>query len=710
MPDKAKDRIFRQGHAGGFMAAVLTKRPLVLGLLSAALLSAGATECPQANADTIHKSGYALTEMKCGQAPDAYPKLRIGMRDGYCAGLVASEEDGLRFPRSILQIPSHRQFVIADMGSWKPGEGRLLLLDPDAAEGRRISELMVELDFPFGLQAGPDGKVYASTSEEIFRFDPLAANPKNTVETIIRNLPGLKVTLSDGTAIDESVHPLKPFIFDKTGRIFVSVGAPTDNCLKPFSTPCAAGEGAAPLAAIWLFTPPPGGIFPALGPADINPHREIFARGLRNSMALALHPEFPAEGFAFLQGENGRDLLDPLEPNEELNSIEPGKHYGWPYCYDLATPSPEFKSFLQSDPHYRNFCANAVLYRQPYSLLPPHAAPLGMFYYSGNRFRELQGKLVVGLHGYRPTGSRIIFYDVDARGFPKISPPPVRYHLSCAADPSRTFQTEQKSEVAAASFVELVSEWHKVNGIRPRGAPVGMTLAADGAIWLVEDHNKTIIRIDTDTSPTQDMLPCDIRSPQAIDELAGFVRSDRSQSLRLTMIRTGLIEKHCGSCHQGFGLKPALAEKQKDETVLRFLLSEDGWIFPGDPASSRLHVRLNGIGAERVMPPGPPDGRDLIAHEKGYKALLAAVDLLVTKMVPGQRMRIKGGRIDRKLFDRAGHECGAIPGNMVAVVVDINPKEKPSFSRIFRPADLYLNGECTDANGYYIEQDNLVAL
>ena len=61
-------------------------------------------------------------------------------------------------------------------------------------------------------------------------------------------------------------------------------------------------------------------------------------------------------------------------------------------------------------------------------------------------------------------------------------------------------------------------------------------------------------------------------------------------------------------------------------------------------------------------------------------------------------------------MDCAGHECGAIPGNTMVVVVDRSPKEKPAFSRIYRPADLYLNGECTDANGYYIEQNNLVAL
>ena len=37
-------------------------------------------------------------------------------------------------------------------------------------------------------------------------------------------------------------------------------------------------------------------------------------------------------------------------------------------------------------------------------------------------------------------------------------------------------------------------------------------------------------------------------------------------------------------------------------------------------------------------------------------------------------------------------------------------RSKPRFSRFYRPADLYLNGECTDADGYYIEQGNLVPL
>src|SRR3954451_1507604 len=151
-----------------------------------------------------------------------------------------------------------------------------------------------------------------------------------------------------------------------------------------------------------------------------------------------------------------------------------------------------------------------------------------MFYYRGARFAELEGKLVVGLHGYRPTGSRVIFYDVDGKGFPVISPAPVRYRVSCAAEPTRAFQTEKEPQVPAAAFTELVSEWHKVNGVRPQGAPVGMTVASDGAIWLVEDKNVTVIRIDATPLQRTETLPCDARSPAQVDELLKFVETDAS--------------------------------------------------------------------------------------------------------------------------------------------------------------------------------------
>ena len=652
---------------------------------------------------------YAVSGERCGAPPYDYPRLRIGMRQGYCAGLAAGREDGLQFPRSIVQIPGHDLFVIADMGAWVPSKGRLLLFDPALPPGRRIKVLLTAVDYPFGLAIGVDRMVYASTTETIFRFDPLAPTPKDSVETIVQGLPSRNVTLPDGTKVSEIVHLMKAFAFDKTGRLYVNVGSPTDACVSkaPIAKPCAAGDGESPLAAIWAFTPPPGGVFPALKPGDPNPPREIFARGLRNSMALAVHPQFPDDGFAFLQAENARDLEDPMTPNEEINSLEKGKHYGWPYCYDLSTVSPEFKTLLQTNPQYKDFCNNKAVYRAPYSLLPPHGAPLGMLYYQGARFPELNGKLVVGLHGYRPTGSRVIFYDVDAKGFPAISPAPVHYNVSCAAEPVRAFQTDRQSQVPAAAFTELITEWHRVNGVRPQGAPVGMAVASDGAIWLVEDRNATIIRIDKAADEKTESLPCNIRTDRQIDELLDYAMKDSRNRERLTRMRTQLVQKHCIGCHSDFGLKPDQDAPQRDAAVLRFVLSQDAWVYPGDPDAGRLRARLWGRGTGKIM---PADGRDLIAKDPAYRQLLDSIDLLVSTMVPGQRMRVRLGRVDRRFYDRNGKTCGAIPTNRIVVVVDKSAKEKPGFSRIYRPADLYLNGECQDGDGYYLETRNLVPL
>lgn len=684
---------FTSGRERRRLRACAGALAVVLGLMSVA------------SSEPLRRSGYAIGADGCGSGDLSFPRLQIDMKAGFCAGLVASEEDRLRFPRSIVQLPGRELFVVADMGGWGHADGRLLLLDPRAPQGGRLKEVSTGIEYPFGLAIGPDRKLYASTAETIFRFDPLAADPRATVETIIRHMPGRRITLPDGTRLDESAHPFKPFVFDRNGRLFVNIGSHSDDCISPapITKPCAAAEGTSAMAAIWLFTPPASGIFPALTPKDPDPPHVVYARGLRNSMALALHPNFPDAGYAFLQGENGRDLPDIFKPNEEINAIEQGRHYGWPYCYDLSTPSPEFRTVLQSGV-YKSLCTASALYKPPLSLMPPHGAPLAMLYYHGDKFPELEGKLLVGLHGYRPTGSRLLVYDVDDHGFPKPSPAPVRYHVSCAAEPTRSFQTDA-GEVAAAPFDELIAGWHRVNGARPQGAPVGMTVAEDGAIWLVEDKNQTVIRIDRAAGDPPPTLPCDTRSQAMIDQLAAFVAADAQSSARLTTLRKGLVEPHCVGCHSDFGVKSGQSDAEKDRAVLRFMLAQDGWVYPGDPFSGKLRTRLRGIGAERPMPPG---GENLARAEPGYARLLDTADLLVAKMVPGTRMRIKPGPPQRKFFGKTNGECGEIPAAKVVVVTQRSAVDKPGFSRFFRPADPYLNGECSDGDGYYIRQEFLV--
>jgi hypothetical protein len=327
-----------------------------------------------------------------------------------------------------------------------------------------------------------------------------------------------------------------------------------------------------------------------------------------------------------LQGENARDLPEASRPNEEINALERGKHYGWPYCYDLSTVSAEYAAFLKKDGPHHDLCNNTALYRSPHSVMPPHGAPLGMLYYRGEKFPALKDKLLVSLHGYRPTGSRIIAYETDANGFPKIAPPPVRYNVSCAA--SEVF-AEGGKPISAAPYTELISGWHKVAGVRPQGAPVGMTVAADGAIWLAEDKNQTIIRIDAEAeSAAVGALPCGTRSPAQIAKLVNSMMKNPELRRNFGQVREQLIGRHCVGCHSDFGLKPTMGNAQKDQTALRFILTQESWIFPGNPDGGRLHARVWGTGAEKVM---PPDGRELL-NDPAYRALLTTFDDFVRKL------------------------------------------------------------------------------
>ena len=82
-------RIGRRGADGSSQARKRGGR-LLAGLM--AMLAGGAGLTVVLAAEITHIDGYAVDrDVLCGTAPDAYPKLRIGMREGYCAGLVAAK-------------------------------------------------------------------------------------------------------------------------------------------------------------------------------------------------------------------------------------------------------------------------------------------------------------------------------------------------------------------------------------------------------------------------------------------------------------------------------------------------------------------------------------------------------------------------------------------------------------------------------------------
>jgi glucose/arabinose dehydrogenase len=323
------------------------------------------------------------------------------------------------------------------------------------------------LQLPHTLAWGPDNWIYASEMGRIFRFDPKAANPAATAETVVSNLPDNR--------LHANRHPIASFIFDQDGALLVNVGAPSDQCTgkdgKAQAATCPESEGGDQAASLRRYA--------MEAPGKYSAKFEVYARGLRNSIALARHPSG-----TIVQGENSYDFDLRLSPYEELNIIERGRNYGWPYCFDNDATSPAWKGTAVAK------CTDKTTFAAPALLLPPHASPLALAWYHGDLFPALEGKLLVTWHGFRSVGGRIVAFDVDAKGVPKPAP-----HASFPTwdGPSIPYPAGN-----SANATILTTQWNKVVGTRPQGSPVGLAIANDGTIWTTDDRAGLVIRIAAD--------------------------------------------------------------------------------------------------------------------------------------------------------------------------------------------------------------------
>ena len=350
------------------------------------------------------------------------PRLNVSTPSGFCVGIVSPE---LRFPRGLLPLPSG-DLLVVEMNGWSANQGSLARLSKQGNR-YRTQRLFSGLDRPNGVALGPDGRVYVGEVGRIFRFDPKQAQPQK--EYILRDLPG------------NGRHPLTQMVFDRAGNLLVNVGSASDNCQQDRGKAVCAEAARNGLIRKYTLQWPQG----------IVRGWSVYATGLRNSMALALHPSG-----TLLQGENSRDAIqaadprisDEAHPADELNVVVPGAHYGWPYCYENGRNAPEF-------PRYN--CAQT---RNPPLLLPAHAAPLGMAYLNAQS-EWGDGWLVVGYHGYRKTGHRLVAFRVNRQGIP--------------SGPAR----------------ELIGNWVFPDG--KLGAPVDVKQGPDGKIYITDDRNGMLL-------------------------------------------------------------------------------------------------------------------------------------------------------------------------------------------------------------------------
>jgi glucose/arabinose dehydrogenase len=139
---------------------------------------------------------------------------------------------------------------------------------------------------------------------------------------------------------------------------------------------------------------------------------KIYAKGLRNSVFLTLHP---VTGKVWAT-EMGRDWLGDNLPPDEINIIEEGKNYGWPICYGKNIHDDNFDKNV----YIRNPCMEP--FETPsYIDIPAHSSPLGLAFFPEEGWPEKYWhNLLVAYHGSWnrtvPTGYKIARYILDSQG------------------------------------------------------------------------------------------------------------------------------------------------------------------------------------------------------------------------------------------------------------------------------------------------------
>jgi glucose/arabinose dehydrogenase len=113
---------------------------------------------------------------------------------------------------------------------------------------------------------------------------------------------------------------------------------------------------------------------------------EVIALGIRNTVGFDWNPKTKELYFT----DNGRDWMSEDLPNDELNRItKVGQDFGEPYCHQGNIPDPDFG--------WGHDCKDFV---PPIALLGPHAAALGMRFYTGKMFpAEYREQIFVARHG-----------------------------------------------------------------------------------------------------------------------------------------------------------------------------------------------------------------------------------------------------------------------------------------------------------------------
>jgi glucose/arabinose dehydrogenase len=286
------------------------------------------------------------------------PLERIKLPPGFRIELYAGDVDNAR---SLALGDDGVVFV----GTRDAGKVYALVDSKGNNRADRVITIARGLQQPNGV-AYRDGALYVAERSRILRYDDIESQLDH---------PPKPVVIRDDYPTDPA-HGWKFIAFGPDDRLYVPVGAPCNAC-KPSNSI---------FATITRLSPD-------------GKTREIFARGVRNTVGFDWHPRTHALWFT----DNGRDEMGDDVPDDELNvAARSGKDFGFPYCHAGDVPDPEFGEQRSCD-----------AFVAPQAKLGAHVAALGMRFYTGKMFpHEYTDNIFIAERGSwnrtTPVGYRIV--------------------------------------------------------------------------------------------------------------------------------------------------------------------------------------------------------------------------------------------------------------------------------------------------------------
>lgn len=285
---------------------------------------------------------------------------------------VTTIAEGLSHPWAIALLPQGGMLVSERAGKLRhiseAGEISLPLAgvpDVDARGQGGLLDVVLDPDF------ASNRLVYLSFSEKDRNGNGTAV-ARGRLSDTLDALEGVEVIFRQMPKVDSLGHFGSRLVFGRDGNLFVTLG--------DRQAPRHRGEAQNLASHIGKIVriKPDGSVpqdNPFVGRSDALP--EIFAYGIRNPQAAALHPETGVL-WEIEHGPRGGD---------ELNIITPGANYGWP----IVSLGREYSGLTIGDG-----LKNAPGMVDAIYSWTPVIAPSGMIFYSGDAFPEWQGNIFVG--------------------------------------------------------------------------------------------------------------------------------------------------------------------------------------------------------------------------------------------------------------------------------------------------------------------------